>query len=791
MRILCTAFLILAAPLARAADAYFTNLANGPVLSSNALFAVSFGGTGSRHISYGQLSYELFSPTNLPAMGGVSSNSVSLISANEANLATNSLAAANSVLLAQKVTTNGPLYLLSTNNASGMTNLNGSSIASGTVADARVAATIARLTDATNAATTATNGLSTFFAQRVVTNNVLYRFATNNLSSGTNYSTTNLAGTILDGQIIDSITRDTEFTMPMGYPTGNLAVVAFGNNGSAVTNANPTNLFGAGTIPISKLARGTPTGTKFINDAGDLAVPAGGGGSSFPLTSTTILLTNFATGSERAITVVKDSDSTTNLALDFAFNSTHNTFYLNNQDGALHFTSHGATALVLDNMAGGGSVMVGALDSGELYPVGTAASFASRTANNDFSGSNYFASVTVDTNAVGTLLVTNRQASFDNLAPANPTAGNVVFWDGSHWVTNTLSSLTTGDVLGWNGSTWTNGPQSGNTTVTGATYANDSLTTVSNARDWTSVLTNAHTLTTSNTLSLNTRLTLAGTTNYLFSHRDDFFYGNVSMGSNTLALNRFGAWLDSRWVSNNLHAVLQITGLTNESAALKVQVLEQWVTNGVVSSGGGGGISYLVNQNFEGTGYDNSETWTESSPGPNPDYTTSPAPLHGSQSLRFFDTTHNVSTYTTFTANGDIYGHLMVRWTALPSSSIQFVRIGDGSGTQQGFLRISAAGGITVGNGSSEDGPTDAMSSGTTYHVWFRYNKGTGANGNAYVAFSTDATEPTSGTKYKSISNGTSTADAARLTLQHDADSTFDAVMDQVMVGTSDIGTPP
>jgi hypothetical protein len=57
-------------------------------------------------------------------------------------------------------------------------------------------------------------------------------------------------------------------------------------NASALTNGSTTNFFGAGTIPISKLARGTPNGTKFINDAGDLATPAAG--AAAPFTNTII-----------------------------------------------------------------------------------------------------------------------------------------------------------------------------------------------------------------------------------------------------------------------------------------------------------------------------------------------------------------------------------------------------------------------------------------------------------------------------------------------------------------------
>ena len=46
-----------------------------------------------------------------------------------------------------------------------------------------------------------------------------------------------------------------------------------------ITNLSATNIT-RGVFPISRLATGTPTGTKFIRDDGTLAVPAGGGGSA-------------------------------------------------------------------------------------------------------------------------------------------------------------------------------------------------------------------------------------------------------------------------------------------------------------------------------------------------------------------------------------------------------------------------------------------------------------------------------------------------------------------------------
>jgi len=118
--------------------------------------------------------------------------------------------------------------------------------ANGNVADASGAA---RITIATNSSLSIndTAGAAKFF------------FSSSGVAAGDGAGITNLdgaaiaTGTVADARLASTITRDTELTAPMGYATQNLAVVAFNNNGSAVTNANPTNLFGSGFIPTSKL----------------------------------------------------------------------------------------------------------------------------------------------------------------------------------------------------------------------------------------------------------------------------------------------------------------------------------------------------------------------------------------------------------------------------------------------------------------------------------------------------------------------------------------------------------
>ena len=81
--------------------------------------------------------------------------------------------------------------------------------------------------------------------------------------------------------------------------------------------------------------------------------------------------------------------------------------------------------------------------------------------------------------------------------------------------------------------------------------------------------------------------------------------------------------------------------------------------------------SYLVNQNFEGTGYDNGETWTEyvgTGATVNEDYATSPAPLAGEQSLYVVGGSDDGETYTSFSSSGTIHVRMMIRFTAQTTS---------------------------------------------------------------------------------------------------------------------------
>jgi hypothetical protein len=175
--------------------------------------------------------------------------------------------------------------------------------------------------------------------------------------------------------------------------------------------------------------------------------------------------------------------------------------------------------------------------------------------------------------------------------------------------------------------------------------------------------------------------------------------------------------------------------------------------------------SPLLHETYEGAGYSNGG-WTETGTGTiDEDYTTSPAPLVGSQSVYFAPTSGDfVYNSHTFTSGGDRYGRAKINVVNLPSGThtiFQFV--GTATFVQEFRVYLKSSGKISVSNGSVESSDTtDAITSGT-YTIWWRFSKGSGANGVGQVGFASDCTRPTSGTNFASVSNGTSTADVNNL----------------------------
>lgn len=209
---------------------------------------------------------------------------------------------------------------------------------------------------------------------------------------------------------------------------------------------------------------------------------------------------------------------------------------------------------------------------------------------------------------------------------------------------------------------------------------------------------------------------------------------------------------------------------------------------------GGAPATYLIKQDFEGAGYDNSETWTEAGTGTlNEDDTTSPSPLVGSQSLRVvFAAETGTTTSPVFAAQADCWLYARIHPVAIVTvgSTVSLtIRHAAGECLR---LRIMNTGLVGVRAGGGTEAVTvDAMSNGTEYHIWCHYIKGTGANAVATVGFSTDGTKPTSGNKFASSVNGTATADADRVQIGSGVSTTHTYVWDKIRIDDVSIGNNP
>lgn len=213
-----------------------------------------------------------------------------------------------------------------------------------------------------------------------------------------------------------------------------------------------------------------------------------------------------------------------------------------------------------------------------------------------------------------------------------------------------------------------------------------------------------------------------------------------------------------------------------------------------------GGATYLVKQDFEGTGYDNGETWTETGAGTaDEDNTLTPSPLLGSQSLRCTSVANTVRVESpNFTAIAEIHGYMMLNPvnTATAGNTRKIMSFeNSGGGTAEGVV-LDGGEQFTITHGSAFATIADAFTENTTIHFWFRWKAKVGASdGVAEIAWSTNGTKPTSGTKYAILTNGNGSSTLMRSIAigcaPDDSNVTWTVIYDKVRVSATTIGSDP
>lgn len=203
---------------------------------------------------------------------------------------------------------------------------------------------------------------------------------------------------------------------------------------------------------------------------------------------------------------------------------------------------------------------------------------------------------------------------------------------------------------------------------------------------------------------------------------------------------------------------------------------------------------YLVMQNFETpvTGYDHCDIWLETKSGTiDPAYTG--VVLQGAQSLRMTNIASFTQAYTSnFVAQAEIWAYCLIRPIRIDSGSIAplfWFRRADLNGTCNVYINTSGTIRI-VGSGLATS--VGAMAVDTTYHCWFHYKKGTGANAIVDFAFSTTGIRPTSGDFFVQLTGQTMTVDTAVFSIGRDTDIfTSEYIFDKVRVDDVQIGNDP
>ena len=195
----------------------------------------------------------------------------------------------------------------------------------------------------------------------------------------------------------------------------------------------------------------------------------------------------------------------------------------------------------------------------------------------------------------------------------------------------------------------------------------------------------------------------------------------------------------------------------------------------------GGGPSYIFDEDCEGTGTPSG--WTIGEGTPNWDSTATV--LEGAQSLLLSGARSNYDL-------GSPLDSVWIRFdyqTDTVAGPYRVFSFRNQSGDSElCWVEITSENKLGVNDGSGTTAATaDSLSTATHYRIWARYTKGSGSDSVMEVGFSTDDTEPTSGTKFASFSNGTDTSQCNRL--QFRMTSGGNGIYDRLTAEDEDIGS--
>jgi hypothetical protein len=204
-------------------------------------------------------------------------------------------------------------------------------------------------------------------------------------------------------------------------------------------------------------------------------------------------------------------------------------------------------------------------------------------------------------------------------------------------------------------------------------------------------------------------------------------------------------------------------------------------------------LDKLVCQNFEDSGYDNSESWTESvgTGGTVDEDDTTATVLRDSQQLKIYagDSGETSTVYVNFTAQSELWFHIRVKLPdGTPSSATYTILLGTSS-TTDAFISLLTTGGIRAYQGSvyNAGATIPLFANDTAYHIWGYYKaSGTGLNNGVMTIWvGTSTTRPEA--PECSVNTGTAETSVSRLKLQEKYQGTM--YFDQVIVDDASFTT--
>lgn len=193
--------------------------------------------------------------------------------------------------------------------------------------------------------------------------------------------------------------------------------------------------------------------------------------------------------------------------------------------------------------------------------------------------------------------------------------------------------------------------------------------------------------------------------------------------------------------------------------------------------------SFLIEQTFEGTGFDNGETWATSGTH-NED--SNAVSMEGSQVLELSGNSSYAQ--TDYTGQTTVYAFCYIRYSSDPASTQTAFNIADSSGTSLASLRIGVGGIVRIAAaGSDSSNSATTLTFGATYYVWLKFVSG----GTCELAVSPTTTKPStdgSGLVFLTKTGASATAARVRCIRGNTGGNWY---FDRVLVSTTAIGDNP